>query len=50
MMARMMADRPVTSSQWGAALFEFGTTWLLIQRDGKCHKEDVRGAYDVSLL
>jgi hypothetical protein len=35
--------------QWGAAVFEFGTTWLLIQKDGKCYKEDVRGVYDVSL-
>ncbi|KKY32758.1 putative caleosin domain protein [Diaporthe ampelina] len=35
---------------WGAALFEFGTTWLLIQRDGKCYKEDVRGVYDGSMF
>lgn len=35
--------------QWGASVFEFGTTWLLIQKDGKCYKEDVRGVYDVSL-
>lgn len=44
-----MADQRV-DLQWGAAVFEFGTTWLLIQRDGKCHKEDVRGVYDVSLV
>ena len=34
--------------QWGAAVFEFGTTWLLIQKDGKIYKEDLRGVYDVS--
>lgn len=33
--------------QWGAAFFEWMTTWLLIQRDGKVYKEDVRGVYDV---
>jgi hypothetical protein len=26
------------------------TTWLLIQRDGKVYKEDVRGVYDVSQI
>jgi hypothetical protein len=25
-----------------------GVTWLLIQRDGKVYKEDLRGVYDVS--
>ncbi|KAL2109604.1 hypothetical protein VUR80DRAFT_2278 [Thermomyces stellatus] len=35
---------------WGAAFFEFGTTWLLIQRDGKIYKEDLRGIYDGSLF
>lgn len=45
----MMTDEPVAILQWGAAVFEFGTTWLLIQKDGKCYKEDVRGVYDVSL-
>lgn len=38
-----------TCEQWGAAFFEFGTTWLLIQRDGKIYKEDLRGIYDVSI-
>lgn len=33
--------------QWSAAFFEWGTTWLLVQRDGKIHKEDVRRVYDV---
>ncbi|PKX97680.1 caleosin family protein [Aspergillus novofumigatus IBT 16806] len=28
---------------WGAAFFEWGTTWLLIQRDGRVYKEDLRG-------
>ncbi|MBE3046933.1 hypothetical protein IMZ48_31275 [Candidatus Bathyarchaeota archaeon] len=36
--------------QWFAAVFEFGTTWLLIQKDGKIYKEDLRGVYDVSNL
>ncbi|GAQ46703.1 hypothetical protein AtubIFM55763_005967 [Aspergillus tubingensis] len=35
---------------WGAALFEWGTTWLLIEKDGKVWKEDVRGVYDGSLF
>ncbi|KAG2412871.1 hypothetical protein HFD88_010428 [Aspergillus terreus] len=35
---------------WGAAFFEWGTTWLLIQKDGKIYKEDLRGVYDGSLF
>ncbi|KAL1869025.1 hypothetical protein Plec18167_008028 [Paecilomyces lecythidis] len=35
---------------WGAAFFEFGTTWLLIQRDGKIFKEDLRSVYDGSIF
>ncbi|RDK38328.1 Caleosin-domain-containing protein [Aspergillus phoenicis ATCC 13157] len=35
---------------WGAAVFEWGTTWLLIEKDGKVWKEDVRGVYDGSLF
>ncbi|RAK95824.1 caleosin family protein [Aspergillus ibericus CBS 121593] len=35
---------------WGAAIFEWGTTWLLIQKDGKVWKEDVRGVFDGSLF
>ncbi|RHZ46520.1 caleosin family protein [Aspergillus thermomutatus] len=35
---------------WGAAFFEWGTTWLLIQRDGRVHKEDLRGIYDGSIF
>jgi hypothetical protein len=35
---------------WGAAFFEWGTTWLLIQRDGRVYKEDLRGVYDVCCL
>lgn len=34
--------------QWGAAIFEFGTTYLLIRQDGKVLKDDLRGVYDVS--
>ncbi|WEW58569.1 hypothetical protein PRK78_004037 [Emydomyces testavorans] len=33
---------------WGAAFFEWGTTWLLIEKDGKIYKEDLRQIYDVS--
>lgn len=36
--------------QWGAAIFEWVTTWLLIQKDGKVFKDDLRGLYDVSML
>jgi len=35
---------------WGAAFFEFGTTWLLIQKNGRCYKEDLRGVYDGSIF
>jgi hypothetical protein len=34
-------------AQWSAALFEWGTTWLLIQKDSKVYKEDLRAVYDV---
>lgn len=33
--------------QWFAALFEWGSTWLLIQKDGKTYREDLRAVYDV---
>ncbi|EHA21672.1 hypothetical protein ASPNIDRAFT_125717 [Aspergillus niger ATCC 1015] len=39
----------VHKAKWGAAIFEWGTTWLLIEKDGKVWKEDVRGVYDVCL-
>jgi hypothetical protein len=29
-------------------MFEFGTTWLLLQKDGRVLKEDLRQTYDVS--
>ncbi|OJJ57330.1 hypothetical protein ASPSYDRAFT_46471 [Aspergillus sydowii CBS 593.65] len=32
---------------WGAAFFEWGSTWLLIQKDGKVYREDLQGVYDV---
>ncbi|CAN8104562.1 unnamed protein product [Discula destructiva] len=35
---------------WFAAVFEFGTTYLLIQQDGKVLKEDLRGVYDGSIF
>lgn len=35
--------------QWGAAFFEWGSTWLLIQKDGKVYREDLQGVYDVWL-
>lgn len=31
-------------------MLEFGTTYLLLQQDGKVTKEDLRGVYDVSLI
>ncbi|PKX89934.1 uncharacterized protein P174DRAFT_287260 [Aspergillus novofumigatus IBT 16806] len=34
---------------WGAAFFEWGTTWLLIQKDARVYKEDHQGDYDVNL-
>jgi len=35
---------------WSAALFEWGTAWLLIQKDGRIYKEDLRKMYDGSLF
>ncbi|KAK4108277.1 Caleosin-domain-containing protein [Canariomyces notabilis] len=35
---------------WGAAIFEFGTTWLLVQKDGRVSKEDLRQTYDGTLF
>jgi len=35
---------------WFAAVFEFGTTWLLVQKDGKVSKEDLRQVYDGSIF
>lgn len=36
------------SIKWGAAFFEWVTTWLLVQKDGRVSKEDLRQMYDVS--
>jgi len=35
---------------WGAAVFEFGTTWLLLQRNGRVCKEDLRQTYDGTIF
>ncbi|KAL2132945.1 hypothetical protein VTI74DRAFT_3135 [Chaetomium olivicolor] len=35
---------------WGAAIFEFGTTWLLLQKDGHVSKEDLRQTYDGTIF
>ncbi|KAL4879955.1 Caleosin related protein-domain-containing protein [Aspergillus karnatakaensis] len=35
---------------WGAAFFEWGTTWLLIQKEGKVYREDLQGVYDGSIF
>jgi len=35
---------------WGAAFFEFGTAWLLLQKDGRVSKEDLRQTYDGSIF
>ncbi|RAH77341.1 Caleosin-domain-containing protein [Aspergillus japonicus CBS 114.51] len=35
---------------WGAALFEWGTTWLLLQKDGRIYKDDLRQVYDGSIF
>ncbi|KAL2194445.1 Caleosin related protein-domain-containing protein [Corynascus similis CBS 632.67] len=35
---------------WGAAFFEFGTTWLLLQKDGRVSKEDLRQTYDGTIF
>ncbi|KAL4983048.1 Caleosin related protein-domain-containing protein [Aspergillus falconensis] len=35
---------------WGAAFFEWVTTWLLIQKEGKVYKDDLLGVYDGSLF
>ncbi|KZT03370.1 Caleosin-domain-containing protein [Laetiporus sulphureus 93-53] len=35
---------------WGAAIFEWSTTCLLIQKDGRVEKDDLRRLYDGSLF
>ncbi|OLN86536.1 putative peroxygenase 3-like protein 2 [Colletotrichum chlorophyti] len=35
---------------WTAAFFEWVTTWMLLAKDGKIHKEDLRRVYDGSLF
>ncbi|KAJ5982365.1 hypothetical protein N7451_012465, partial [Penicillium sp. IBT 35674x] len=35
---------------WFAAFFEWGTTWLLIQKNNKVYREDLRAVYDGSLF
>ena len=35
---------------WTFAFMEWSTTWLLLQRDGRIWKEDLRAAYDGSLF
>ncbi|KAH7925222.1 hypothetical protein BV22DRAFT_1034217 [Leucogyrophana mollusca] len=35
---------------WTASILEWGTTWLLVQKDGCIQKEDVRKMYDGSLF
>ena len=35
---------------WCAAFMEWFTTWLLIQKDGRVWKEDIRQCYDGSLF
>ncbi|KAK9350930.1 Caleosin related protein-domain-containing protein [Lipomyces doorenjongii] len=35
---------------WCASILEFSTTWLLIQKDRKIQKEDLRKVYDGSLF
>jgi len=35
---------------WTFALMEWSTTWLLLQRDGRVYKEDLRQCYDGTLF
>ncbi|KAL4868384.1 hypothetical protein BDV12DRAFT_102878 [Aspergillus spectabilis] len=35
---------------WGAAFFEWGTTWLLIQKQSKVYRDDLQGVYDGSIF
>lgn len=35
---------------WSFAVMEWSTTWLLLQRDGRVWKEDLRACYDGSLF
>lgn len=41
---------PVDPFGWCAAFFEWITTWLLVQKDGKVYKEDVRQVFDGSIF
>ncbi|KAJ9373944.1 hypothetical protein DTO282E5_1300 [Paecilomyces variotii] len=49
---RMMKGQRVAADPfgWGAAFFEWGTTWLLLQKGGMVYKEDLRQVYDGSLF
>ncbi|KAH6649384.1 Caleosin related protein-domain-containing protein [Chaetomium tenue] len=52
---RLVADPfgvcpPTGAFCWGAAIFEFGTTWLLVQKDGRVSKEDLRQTYDGTIF
>jgi len=35
---------------WFAAAFEWGSSWLLLQKDGRVDKEDLRKIYDGSIF
>ncbi|KAK4119762.1 Caleosin-domain-containing protein [Parathielavia appendiculata] len=35
---------------WGAAFLEWGTTWLMTQKDGRVSKEDLRQTYDGTIF
>lgn len=47
----LMQRNRVAADPFGAVAswFEWVTTWLLLQRSGRVHKEDLRRAYDVSV-
>jgi peroxygenase len=35
---------------WTFAFMEWGTTWLLLQRNGRVWKDDLKGVYDGTLF
>lgn len=49
---RLLANNRVAADPagWSFAAMEWGTTWLLLQKDGRVWKEDLRQCYDGSLF
>ena len=49
---RLLAKHRVAADPagWTFAFMEWGTTWLLLQRNGRVWKDDLKGVYDGTLF